>query len=39
MSVSTSPGIPYSAIAVVNATQTARAVARLTTVAMTQNRE
>ena len=39
LSVRTSPGIPYSVIAVVNARQTARAVARMTTVAMTQNRE
>jgi hypothetical protein len=39
LSLSTSPGIPYSAIAVTNAEHTARAVARATTVAMTQNRE
>ena len=37
LSVSISDGIPYSAIAAVNARQTARAVARMTTVAMTQN--
>jgi hypothetical protein len=37
--VRTSEGIPYSAIAAVNARQTARAVARMTTAAMTQNRE
>jgi hypothetical protein len=36
-SVSTSPGIPSSAIATVNARQTAWAVARITTVAITQN--
>ncbi len=39
LSLSTSAGIPYSAIAVVNARQTARPVARATTVATTQNRE
>ena len=35
----TSKGIPYSVIAAVNARQTALAVARMTTAAMTQNRE
>jgi hypothetical protein len=39
LSVSTSSGIPYSRIAATNARQTARAVARRTTVAITQNRE
>jgi hypothetical protein len=39
LSVSTSEGMPYSAIAAVKARQTARAVVRMTTVAMTQNRE
>jgi hypothetical protein len=39
LSVSTSPGMPYPVIAAVNARQTARAVARMTTDAMTQNRE
>ena len=39
LSLSTSAGIPYSCIAVTNARHTARAVARSTTVAMTQNRE
>jgi hypothetical protein len=37
--VRTSKGIPYSVIAAVNARQTALAVARMTTAAMTQNRE
>jgi hypothetical protein len=39
LSVRTSKGIPYSVIAAVNARQTALAVARMTTAAMTQNRE
>jgi hypothetical protein len=37
--VRTSEGIPYPVIAAVNARQTARAVARITTAAMTQNLE
>jgi hypothetical protein len=39
LSLSTSPGIPYSRIASTNARHTPRAVARATTAAMTQNRE